>query len=138
VIRRACGLTRPLIVAASLVATAHPAHANGAHGATLTVEPPTRFERFVLVGCSPCVKETYPIAAIAAPPLKLAAFPRAVTMILDNPSVRVTVVTFAPGSGTGRHQGIEAEVGILVEAEVTLDRGQSSGADVRDLLKRCD
>jgi quercetin dioxygenase-like cupin family protein len=42
-------------------------------------------------------------------------------VILDNPSVRVTSVTFVPGSGTGRHQGIEAEVGIVVEGELTLD-----------------
>lgn len=28
---------------------------------------------------------------------------------------------FAPGSGTGRHQGIETEVGIVVEGEVTLE-----------------
>jgi quercetin dioxygenase-like cupin family protein len=42
-------------------------------------------------------------------------------VILDNPSVRVTVVTFAPGSATGRHQGIEQEVSILVDGELTLE-----------------
>jgi len=54
--------------------------------------------------------------------------PRAITaqvptsqVILENPSVRVAVTTLAPGTGTGRHQGIEAEVGIVVEGDVTLE-----------------
>jgi quercetin dioxygenase-like cupin family protein len=42
-------------------------------------------------------------------------------VILDNPSVRVSVVTLAPGVGTGRHQAIEAEIGILVEGELTVE-----------------
>jgi mannose-6-phosphate isomerase-like protein (cupin superfamily) len=45
-------------------------------------------------------------------------------VILDNPSVRVTMVTYPPGSASGRHQGIEAEVGILVDGEVTLESPQ--------------
>ena len=42
-------------------------------------------------------------------------------VLLDNPSVRVTSVSFVPGTGSGRHQGIEAEVGIVVEGELLLD-----------------
>ena len=42
-------------------------------------------------------------------------------VVLDNPSVLVTVTTLAPGTGTGRHQGIEPEVSILVEGEVTVE-----------------
>ena len=42
-------------------------------------------------------------------------------MILDNPSVRIAVMTLLPGVGTGRYQGIEAEVGIVVEGDVTLE-----------------
>ncbi len=42
-------------------------------------------------------------------------------VVLDNPSIRVTVLTFVPGGATGRHQGIEAEIGILVEGELTLE-----------------
>jgi len=38
--------------------------------------------------------------------------------------VRVQVVTFVPGAATGRHQGIEAEVGILVDGELMLDSPQ--------------
>ncbi len=42
-------------------------------------------------------------------------------VILENPSVRITVTTLPPGIGTGRHQGIEAEVGIVVEGDVTVE-----------------
>ena len=45
-------------------------------------------------------------------------------IILDNPSVRVTSLTLPPGSGTGRHQGLEPEVGILVDGELTLESPQ--------------
>jgi mannose-6-phosphate isomerase-like protein (cupin superfamily) len=61
------------------------------------------------------------ILAIALSPGATAAQPPGVQVILDNPSVRVTVVTLPPGGGTGRHQGIEAEVGIVVEGELTLE-----------------
>lgn len=61
------------------------------------------------------------ILAVSLAALPASAQPPTLQVILDNPSVRVAVMTFAPGSGTGRHQGIEAEVGILVEGEVTLD-----------------
>jgi len=115
-IRRACGLTRPLIVAASLVATAHPAHANGAHGATVTVEPPTRFERFVLGACSPCVKETHPIATIAAPPLKLAAFPRVVTIQMTRPGEIGIEVLRAHPLGRPSRQQLALRVAVSISA----------------------
>jgi quercetin dioxygenase-like cupin family protein len=41
--------------------------------------------------------------------------------VFENQSVRVEVLALPPGTGTGRHQGIEAEVGIIVEGEPTLD-----------------
>lgn len=39
-------------------------------------EPPTRFERFVLDGCAPCVTESHAVAALPLRALKLPAFPR--------------------------------------------------------------
>ena len=45
-------------------------------------------------------------------------------MILDNASVRVTILTFPPGAGTGRHSGIEAEVGIIVDGDLALESPQ--------------
>jgi quercetin dioxygenase-like cupin family protein len=42
-------------------------------------------------------------------------------VILENPSIRVTLLTFAPGGATGRHQSIESEIGILVEGALTVE-----------------
>jgi quercetin dioxygenase-like cupin family protein len=64
------------------------------------------------------------ILAVSLVPRGASAQPPATQVILDNPSVRVMAATFAPGSGTGRHQGIEAEIGILVDGELTLESPQ--------------
>lgn len=61
------------------------------------------------------------LAVITVPIAATAVEPAAPHVIFDNPSVRVTVVTFTPGAGTGRHQGIEPEVGIVAEGELTLE-----------------
>jgi mannose-6-phosphate isomerase-like protein (cupin superfamily) len=53
------------------------------------------------------------VTATAQPPMP--------EVILENPSVRITIVTFPPGTGTGLHQGIEAEVGIVVDGEIVLE-----------------
>jgi quercetin dioxygenase-like cupin family protein len=39
----------------------------------------------------------------------------------ENESIRVTVLTFPPGGATGRHVGLEPEVGIAVEGELVLE-----------------
>ena len=44
-----------------------------------------------------------------------------VQVVLENPSVRITIQTFAPGGATGRHQGIEAEIGLVIEGELTVE-----------------
>lgn len=54
-------------------------------------------------------------------PRVVAAEGTAEEVVLDNPSVRVTVRTFAPTTGSGRHQGMEPEVGIVTEGELTLE-----------------
>jgi quercetin dioxygenase-like cupin family protein len=61
------------------------------------------------------------ILAVALGPITVAAQPPMPEVILDNPSVRVTIVTYPPGAATGRHQGIEAEVGIVIEGELVLE-----------------
>ena len=55
-------------------------------------------------------------------------FPVAVTaqmpgsqVILENRSVRVTLVTFVPGGATGRHQGLEPEIGLVIDGELTVE-----------------
>ena len=42
-------------------------------------------------------------------------------VVLENPSIRVTILTFVPGGATGRHQGIEAEIGLVIEGELTVE-----------------
>jgi quercetin dioxygenase-like cupin family protein len=54
-------------------------------------------------------------------PVSVEAQPPTAQVILDNPSIRATVQSFVPGGATGRHQGIEAEIGIVVEGELTLE-----------------
>jgi mannose-6-phosphate isomerase-like protein (cupin superfamily) len=61
------------------------------------------------------------IAAVLVAPVTAVAQPPMPEIILENPSVRITIVTYPPGSGTGPHQGIEAEVGIVVDGEIVLE-----------------
>jgi quercetin dioxygenase-like cupin family protein len=42
-------------------------------------------------------------------------------IVLENSSVRVSILSFPPGGGTGRHMGVEAEIGLVVEGQLTLD-----------------
>ncbi len=41
-------------------------------------------------------------------------------LALDNDSVRVALLTFPAGSASGRHVGLEPELGLVVEGELTL------------------
>lgn len=43
-----------------------------------------------------------------------------VRVALDNETVRVALHVFPPGSASGRHVGLEPEMGIVVEGELTL------------------
>jgi quercetin dioxygenase-like cupin family protein len=54
-----------------------------------------------------------PVVATAQPPMP--------EVILENPSVRVMLVTYPPGTGTGPHQGLEAELGIVLDGEIVLE-----------------
>jgi quercetin dioxygenase-like cupin family protein len=42
-------------------------------------------------------------------------------VILENESIRVTLLTFAPGGATGRHQSVESEIGIVIEGDLTVE-----------------
>jgi quercetin dioxygenase-like cupin family protein len=39
---------------------------------------------------------------------------------LDNEQVRVSLLTFEPGAASGRHAGLDPELGIVAEGELTL------------------
>jgi quercetin dioxygenase-like cupin family protein len=41
-------------------------------------------------------------------------------LILENDAVSVYLLTFPPGAASGRHVGLEPEMGIVVEGELTL------------------
>ncbi len=40
---------------------------------------------------------------------------------LDNESIRAVLLTYEPGTGVGRHLGLEPELGIVLEGEVTVE-----------------
>lgn len=42
-------------------------------------------------------------------------------VVLENPSIRITIQTFVPGGATGRHQSVEAEIGLVIEGELTVE-----------------
>lgn len=68
-----------LTVAALSVGLASPIGVTSAHpldALRAVDEPPTRFERFVVTGCVPCVTESYTVATLPVGALKLPAFPR--------------------------------------------------------------
>jgi quercetin dioxygenase-like cupin family protein len=41
-------------------------------------------------------------------------------VLVDNDTVRVTLLVFPPGSASGEHIGLDPELGIVVEGELTL------------------
>jgi len=61
------------------VGLAPPLHDQDAHaheGILGVVEPPTRFERFLLSGCVPCVTESHSVAMLATGAPKISGLPR--------------------------------------------------------------
>jgi len=86
-----------VLALAGVMTAARLAHANGPQGHGGAVEPPTRFERFVVGACSPCVKETHPISTLTVAPIKLPPFPRTPTAQLTRPvEVAVEVLRAYP------------------------------------------
>ena len=41
-------------------------------------------------------------------------------MLVDNDTVRVALLVFPPGSASGEHVGLDPELGIVLEGELTL------------------
>jgi quercetin dioxygenase-like cupin family protein len=60
------------------------------------------------------------LAGILSPLAAAAQLPET-QVVLDNPSVKVVLMTFAPGGATGRHQGIEGEIGIVLDGDLTVE-----------------
>src|SRR5512132_4318864 len=60
------------------------------------------------------------LASTLCPPPASAQLPTS-QIVLENPSIRVTLLTFAPGGATGRHQSVESEIGIVIEGDLTVE-----------------
>jgi mannose-6-phosphate isomerase-like protein (cupin superfamily) len=60
------------------------------------------------------------LAGALSPVTVRAQLPETQTVV-NNESIRVNALTFVPGGATGRHQGIEAEIGIVMEGELTVE-----------------
>jgi len=41
-------------------------------------------------------------------------------VVVDNDTVRVSILTFPPGAASGEHVGLDPELGIVLEGELTL------------------
>jgi hypothetical protein len=89
---------------------APPAGANGGHDGA-EAEPATRFERLVVRGCVPCVRETYSVAAVAAPPLRPAGFsPQLLSAMSRTGEARFEVLRGARMGRTGEQFAMRVEL----------------------------
>jgi hypothetical protein len=70
------------VLSIALMAVPCAAHANGD---PVAGGPPTVFERFVLSACSPCIRESYPVASLAIAPLTIPWFPRSAAGAASRP-----------------------------------------------------
>jgi len=61
------------------------------------------------------------VLAGALSPAAVSAQMPASQVVFENQSVRIMVLTFVPGGATGRHQGIESEIGLVIEGELTVE-----------------
>jgi hypothetical protein len=62
------------VVAVATILLASPSLANGVHGFPSGSEPATRFEAFVAIDCSPCVKDAYAVSRVGTSSLRLPGF----------------------------------------------------------------
>ena len=76
--------------------------------------PPTAFERFVLSACTPCVRETYPIASLAVTPMTLPGFPRTAAGTAARPGEIAIEVLRAHQPGRADWKSLALRVTLLV------------------------
>jgi hypothetical protein len=101
-------LTLTLVAALALAASTAGANGDPAGG------PPTVFERFVLSACTPCVRETYPIASLAVTPMTLTAFPRTAAGTAARPGEIAIEVLRAHQPGRPDWKSLALRVTLLV------------------------
>ncbi len=101
--------------------------------------PPTTFERFVLSACSPCVRESYPVASLAIAPPTLAGFPQGVARALSRPGEIVIEVLRAQQLGRRDWTSLALRVSLAVKGGqdgemFRLGVGLLDAAEVRALV----
>jgi hypothetical protein len=131
-------MPRPLTLALVIALAAAPstARANGDPAGG----PPTVFERFVLSACTPCVRESYPIATLPIAPLALRGFPRAAAGTAARAGEIAIDVLRAHQPGRPDWKSLALRVTLLVTTGTggdlfRLGTGLLDGADVRALAQ---
>jgi hypothetical protein len=132
-------MRRPLalVVVLALAALPSPARSNGDGS---PAGPPTVYERFVLSACSPCVRESYPIATLSVAPVPLPAFPRSAAASGARPGEIVIDVLRAQQMGRPDWKSLALRVTLSVSTGAggdlfRLGTGLMDGADVRALAQ---
>jgi hypothetical protein len=102
--------------------------------------PPTVFERFVLSACTPCVRETHPIASLSIAAMTWPGFPRAAAGTAARAGEIVIDVQHAYQPGRPDWRSLALRVTLLVPSGAggdlfRLGAGLLDGADVRALAQ---
>jgi hypothetical protein len=134
-VRTPAGRARLAAALIALLGVPAVAHANGES----YTGPPTVFERFVLSACSPCVRDSYPVAAIAVAPAALPAFPAGAAGVANRPGELKIEVVRAQQLGRRDWMSLALRVVLSVKAGgasemFRLGIGLLDGAEVRPLV----
>jgi hypothetical protein len=102
--------------------------------------PPTVFERFVLSACTPCVRETHPIASLTIGPMTLPGFPRAAAGTAARSGEIAIEVQHAYQPGRPDWRSLALRVTLLVPSGAggdlfRLGSGLLDGVDVQPLAQ---
>lgn len=132
-------MPRPLtfILVIALAAAPSTARPNGDGTAA---GPPTVFERFILSACSPCIRESYPIATLPVAALPLPGFPRAAAASGARPGeIAIDVLrAHQPGRPDWKSLALRVTLSVTTGSGGDLFRlgtGLLDGADVRALAQ---
>jgi hypothetical protein len=110
------GLAHRALLLSLVLAGAGLAHGNGPHGPETGQEPVTRFERFLLTSCLPCVSTSSLVATVPIAPLRLSGFPPPVASAMARGGeLRLEVVRAHP-LGRASQQFLAARATLSVAA----------------------
>jgi hypothetical protein len=132
-------MSRPLAFLLLVALAAAPSTA-GSNGDGAAAGPPTVFERFVLSACTPCVRESYPIASLRVAPIALPGFPRAAAASGARPGeIAVEVLrAYQPGRPDWKSLALRVTLSVATGPGGDLFRlgtGLLDGGDVRALAQ---